>query len=198
MLLYLLETFGNFLVARVDRLFLHFDRPFFLTWEAHQVHKVKFAIRREGNADTRMQAIEETLPLNLQLGPWFGCKHSNMPKIGGNHKILPTSSIKTWESHRFYWISGENPTSTNCCCFPVFSLWKKKIRTSFDDSQKEAHPEMFAEFLGLDSVHRDGHCWYHLLLETTCVWDMWKMRKCCDILGFCRHLMQKMEKTTKS
>jgi len=28
-----------------------------------QVHKVKFAIRREGNADTRMQAIEETLHL---------------------------------------------------------------------------------------------------------------------------------------
>lgn len=28
-----------------------------------QVHKVKFAIRREGNADTRMQAVEETLHL---------------------------------------------------------------------------------------------------------------------------------------
>ena len=31
-------------------------------WFNCQVHKVKFAIRREANADTRMQAIEETMP----------------------------------------------------------------------------------------------------------------------------------------
>eukprot|EP00434_Breviolum_minutum_P003250 symbB.v1.2.002861.t1/scaffold130.1/size334612/12 len=55
---------------------------FGLDEQQSRVHKVKFAIRREGNADTRMQAIEETL-------------------------------------------------------------------TSFDDSQKEAHPEMFAEMLCL-------------------------------------------------
>ena len=49
-----------------------------------EVHKVKFAIRREANADTRMQAIEETL-------------------------------------------------------------------SSFEDSQKEMHPELFAEMLCLRS-----------------------------------------------
>lgn len=50
-------------------------------------------------------------------GPWFGRKHSNMPRYRQHHWK------KLGESHRFYWISGKNLTSTNCC-FPVFSLWK--------------------------------------------------------------------------
>ena len=164
--------------------------PFFLAWEAHQVHKVKFAIRREGNADTRMQAIEETLPLKLQLGSMIWSQTFQ------HAKIPPTSLKKTWGVPQIL-LNFRQKSDLNQLLFSSVLLVENKFRTSFDDSQKEAHPEMFAEFLGLDSVHRDGHCWYHLLLETTCVWDMWKMRKCCDILGFCWHLMQKTEEPTK-
>ena len=100
-----------------------------------------------------MQAIEETLPLEMQLDMIWS-QTFQRAKIGGNSDTA--NIIANWSTDCIEYM--QKPSTV-----VVFSLC---LRTSFDDSQKEAHPEMFAEFLGLDSVHLVTVGM--LLLETKC------------------------------
>lgn len=72
-----------------------------------------------------------------------------MPKIGGNPETANIiANLGATDSIEY----GKNPQ--------LLLFFSGNFRTSFDDSQKEAHPEMFAEFLGLD----EGYTWSLLVL----------------------------------